>query len=166
MGHSTFERYRSPYNFHFYIQGAKIQSQDVRTTGTYTYGILKFSSSPYHFVQSIGALPGGIGRSGMVRSKELDLCYNFHFSILMSRRLKKSEDCMSEEHGQTVVGFRQSEVPPTPKFNPLGHFQAESAGRAWLVRKNSISATTFGFADFRFWRSGDPEIRHPWAPLT
>ncbi len=58
----------------------KIQSQDVRTTGAYTYGILKFSSSPYHFVQSIGALPGGIGRSGMVCSKELDLCYNFHFS--------------------------------------------------------------------------------------
>ena len=67
----------------------KIQSQDVRTRGTYTYGILKFSSSPYHFVQSIGALPGGSGRSGMARSKELDLCYNFHlcgFSILATRR--------------------------------------------------------------------------------
>ena len=58
----------------------KIQRQYVRTRGTYTYGILKFSSSPYHFVQSIGALPGGIGRSGTVRSKERDLCYNFHFS--------------------------------------------------------------------------------------
>ena len=68
---------------------------------------------------------------------------------------------MSEEHGQTVVGFWQSEVPPTAEFNPLGHFQAEPAGRAWLVRKNSISATTFIFVDFRFWRPGDPEIRHP-----
>ena len=62
-----------------------IQSQDVRTTGTYTYGILKFSSSPHHFVQSIGALPGGIGRSGMVCSKELDLCYNFIFTSDVSK---------------------------------------------------------------------------------
>ena len=56
----------------------KIQRYDVGTTATYTNRILGFSSSPYHFVQSIGALPGGIGRSGMVCSKELDLCYNFH----------------------------------------------------------------------------------------
>ena len=54
---------------------------------------------------------------------------------------------MSEEHGQIVIGFRQSEVPPTTKFNPLGHFQAGSAGRAWIVRKSSISATTFTFVD-------------------
>ena len=58
----------------------KIQRQDIETRGTYTNRILKFSSFPYYFVQSIAALPGGIGRSGMVRSKELDLCYNFHFS--------------------------------------------------------------------------------------
>ena len=40
-------------------------------------------------MSSVGALPNGIGRSGMVGSKELDLCYNFHFfgfGILAIRR--------------------------------------------------------------------------------
>ena len=81
----------------------KIQSQDVRTTGAYTYGILKFSSSPYHFVQSIGALPGGIGRSGMVCSKELDLCYNFHFSDFDDPGTQNSKVGMSDKHGRIVV---------------------------------------------------------------
>ena len=30
-------------------------------------------------MSSVGALPGGASRSGMAGSKELDLCYNFHF---------------------------------------------------------------------------------------
>ena len=95
----------------------KIQRYDVGTTATYTNMILGFSSSPYHFVQSIGALPGGIGRSGMVRSKELDLCYIFHFSDFDD---PGDEVYMSEEHGQTVVGFRQSEVPPYSKVQSIG----------------------------------------------
>ena len=40
-------------------------------------------------MSSVGALPGGISRSGMAGSKELDLCYNFHFfgfGILAIRR--------------------------------------------------------------------------------
>ena len=55
----------------------------------HTFRPLEFSSFPYHSVQSIGALPGGTGRSGVAGSKELDLCYNFHFcgfSILAIRR--------------------------------------------------------------------------------
>ena len=35
--------------------------------------------STHYSVTSFGALPDGTGRSGMVGSKELDLCYNFHF---------------------------------------------------------------------------------------
>ena len=41
-------------------------------------------------------------------------------------------------------------------FNPLGHFQAESAGRAWFVRKSSIYATTFDFSILATRRSGNP----------
>ena len=40
-------------------------------------------------MSSVEALPSGISRSGIVGSKELDLCYNFHicgFSILATRR--------------------------------------------------------------------------------
>ena len=66
---------------------------------------------------------------------------------------------MSEEHGQIVIGFRQSEVPPTTLCPQLVYFQAEPTDRAWLVRKNSIPATTFIFPGLGFWRSGYPEIQ-------
>ena len=52
---------------------------------------------------------------------------------------------MLKVHVGTTIGFQESEVPPTSEINSLGHFQAESAGRAWLVRKSSISPTTFIF---------------------
>ena len=57
--------------------------------GQTVVGFRQSEVPPYSKVQSIGALPGGIGRSGTAGSKELDLCYNFRFlrfSILATRR--------------------------------------------------------------------------------
>ncbi len=59
---------------------------------------------------------------------------------------KKVKDGMSDGHVPTAIGFQEYEVPPTAEINSLGYFQAESAGRVWLVRKSSISATTFDFS--------------------
>ena len=59
--------------------------------------------------------------------------------------LPKSKVRMSGQRVRIPMGFSSFQVPPTTLFNPLGHFQAESAGRAWFVRKSSISATTFIF---------------------
>ena len=42
-------------------------------------GFQEYEVPPYCRNQFIGVLPGGIARSGMVGSKELDLCYNFRF---------------------------------------------------------------------------------------
>ena len=43
---------------------------------------------------------------------------------------KKVKDMMLKVHVGTAIGFQESEVPPTSEINSLGHFQAESAGRA------------------------------------
>ena len=59
--------------------------------------------------------------------------------------LPKSKVRMSGQRVRIPIGFSSFQVPPTTLFNPLGHFEAESAGRAWFVRKSSISAATFIF---------------------
>ena len=92
-------------------------------------------------MSSVGALPSGIGRSGMVCLKELDLCYNFYFFGFEIH--KKVKDMMSNVHAETTIGFQESEVPPIAEINPLGHFQAEVDGGTYFIRKSAISPTTF-----------------------
>ena len=90
-------------------------------------------------MSSVEALPSGISRSGIVGSKELDLCYNSHFHI---------QGLQNPKSGCLICVYvylwhsQVFEVPPTTLCPRLRHFQAESAGRAWFVRKSSISATT------------------------
>ena len=108
-----------------------------------------------------GCLTVQIFAPSIVGSKELDLCYNSHFHI---------QGLQNQKSGCLICVYvylwhsQVFEVPPTALCPRLRHFQAESAGRAWFVRKSSMSATTFIFIDFRFWRPDDPEIRHPGTP--